>query len=85
LLAELKTVPEKGYAFENEECDIEVRSIAAPVRDFSKNVIAAVGIVVPASRLTDEKLRKDGIVQMVMDAGRAISAKLGFSGPSGKK
>ncbi len=85
LLAELKAVPEKGYALENEECDLEVRSIAAPVRDFSKNVIAAVGIVAPASRLTDEKLRKDAIIQLVQEAGRAISAKLGFSGPSGKK
>src|SRR3972149_4902059 len=48
LLAELKTLPEKGYAFENEECDIEVRSIAAPVRAFSKNVIAAVDLLVAA-------------------------------------
>ena len=85
LLAELKAVPEQGYALENEECDLEVRSIAAPVRDFSKNVIAAVGIVAPASRLTDEKLRKDGMVQLVLESGRAISAKLGFIGPSGKK
>ncbi len=85
LLAELKAVPEKGYAFENEECDIEVRSIAAPVRDFSKNVIAAVGIVAPASRLTDEKLRQDGVTRLLVEAGKALSAKLGFSGPSGKK
>jgi IclR family KDG regulon transcriptional repressor len=85
LLAELKAVPEQGYAFENEECDLEVRSIAAPVRDFSKNVIAAVGIVAPASRLTDEKLRKGGMIQLVLESGKAISAKLGFSVPSGKK
>jgi IclR family transcriptional regulator, KDG regulon repressor len=85
LLAELKAVPEKGYAFENEECDIEVRSIAAPVRDFSNNVIAAVGIVAPASRLSDEKLHKDGITKLLVEAGSALSAKLGFSGQSGKK
>ncbi len=85
LLAELKTVLEKGYALENEECDLDVRSIAAPVRDFSKNVIAAVGIVAPASRLTDDKLHKDEIIQLLVESGRAISAKMGFSSPSGKK
>ncbi len=85
LLTELKSVLEKGYALENEECDLDVRSIAAPVRDFSKNVIAAVGIVAPASRLTDDKLHKDEIIRLLVESGRAISAKLGFSGPAGRK
>ena len=38
---DLKAVKERGYAVENEECDLDVKSIAAPVRDFSQNVIAA--------------------------------------------
>ena len=78
LLSELKAIADKGYAIENEECDLEVKSVAAPIRDFSKNVVAAVGIVAPASRLTDEKIEKGGIAQLIMEAGAAISAKLGF-------
>lgn len=85
LLAELKAAREKGYALENEECDLDVRSIAVPVRDFSRNVVAAVGIVAPAHRLPDEKLSKGGIVQLLVESGGAISAKLGFSASSGKK
>jgi len=42
-----------------------VKSIAAPVRDFSKNVIAAVGIVAPANRLNDELLEKNGFITQV--------------------
>jgi len=85
LTAELKKTAERGYAFENEECDPEVRSIAVPVKDFSKSVIAAVGIVAPASRLTDERLEKSGIISLLLESGKALSAKLGFNVPEGRK
>jgi len=85
LVADLKKALERGYALENEEAELEVRSMAAPIRDFSKKVIAAVGIVAPASRLTDERIEKNKIVAMLIDAGNAISAKMGCSGPLVKK
>jgi DNA-binding IclR family transcriptional regulator len=85
LIAELKKTAEKGYALENEECDLEVRGIAVPVKDFSNNVIAAVGIVAPASRLTDERLEKGGIISLLLESGQALSAKLGFNAPAGRK
>jgi len=78
LIAELKKAVEKGYALEQEETELDVRSVAAPVRDFSGNVIAAVGIVAPNHRLTDGHLEKGGLISLVQDAGMAISAKLGF-------
>ena len=78
LMNALTAIREKGYANENEECDLEVKSIAAPVRDFSKNVIAAVGIVAPASRLSDELLEKNGFIAQVQEAAKALSEKLGY-------
>ena len=78
LLSELKGIRERGYAVENEECDLEVKSIAAPVRDFSKNVIAAVGIIAPANRLGDDLLAAGGIAAKVQEAAMALSLKLGF-------
>ena len=78
LINALTAIREKGYAIENEECDLEVKSIAAPVRDFSKNVIAAVGIVAPANRLGDELLEKNGFIAQVKDAANALSEKLGY-------
>ncbi len=85
LLADLKRTAERGYAIENEECDLEVRCIAVPVKDFSKNIIAAVGIVAPAGRLTDDLLEKGGVVALLQDAGRALSAKLGYAASTAKK
>jgi IclR family KDG regulon transcriptional repressor len=78
LITELKKTLDRGYAIENEECDLEVRSVAVPVRDFAKNVIAAVGIVAPAMRLQDERLEKGGVISQLQEAGRALSAKLGY-------
>lgn len=78
LLANLQAIRTKGYAVENEECDLDVKSVAAPVRDFSKNIIAAVGIVAPITRLSDERIEHGEIAARVQDAANAISAKLGY-------
>lgn len=78
LMNALAEIREQGYAIENEECDLEVKSIAAPVRDFSKNVIAAVGIVAPANRLSDQLLEKNGLIAQVREAATALSMKLGY-------
>lgn len=78
LAADLGAVRERGYALENEECDVDVRSIAAPVRDFSRNVIAAVGIIAPSGRLSDERLKGERIISRLQEAALAISSKLGY-------
>jgi IclR family KDG regulon transcriptional repressor len=85
LMAELKKAAEKEYALENEESDADVRGIAVPVKDFSKNVIAAVGIVAPSSRLTDERLEDGGVISLLMESGQALSAKLGYNVSAGRK
>jgi DNA-binding IclR family transcriptional regulator len=55
-----------------------VRGVSVAVRDYSKNVIAAIGISAPASRLTDERLEKGGILDLLRESGQALSMKLGF-------
>lgn len=85
LMNDLKAVKERGYAVEHEECDLDVKSIAAPVRDFSKSVIAAVGIVAPASRLTGERIDKDGIIALTQEAAMVLSTKLGYVLVPGKR
>ena len=85
LAGDLQRTRDREYAIENEECDLDVRSIAAPVRDFSQTVIAAVGIVAPAGRLDDERLSKEGIIGRVQEAALAISSKLGYLSGAPKK
>jgi DNA-binding IclR family transcriptional regulator len=83
-MRELKEARERGYAVENEECDLDVKSIAAPVRDFSKNVIAAVGVIAPANRLSVDHLAGGETVTRVREAALELSLKLGYI-PSGVK
>lgn len=79
LLAELDMIRKRGWALENEECDPDVRGVAVPIRDFLKNVVAAVGIIAPANRLTDERLAESDFIKILLDAGATISAKMGYS------
>jgi DNA-binding IclR family transcriptional regulator len=85
LLNDLKGIRERGYAVENEECDLEVKGIAAPVRDFSKKVIAAVGIIAPANRLGEDLIYTGGVAAKVQEAAMSLSLKLGFIRGQGKK
>jgi len=51
LLRTLQRVKNEGIAFDNEECEIGVKCIAAPVYDFEKKVIASISISAPTARL----------------------------------
>lgn len=75
LKEELAGIRARGYATDDEEYELGVRSIAAPIRDDSGNSIAAVGVAGPTQRLT--KTRLAGLARYVTDAARAISLRLG--------
>lgn len=73
---ELQKVRANGYALDLEEFEVGLRCIAAPVRDQSDRVIAALGIAGPLSRLEDGRLNE--LVPVVVDAADLLSQNLGF-------
>jgi IclR family pca regulon transcriptional regulator len=78
LLKELQKVRKRGFSLNNRELDIGLRSVAAPVRDKSGNVIAAVNIAVPSSRVTYKELRTR-FAEKVVGTTRVISEALGYN------
>jgi IclR family KDG regulon transcriptional repressor len=56
LQEELATIRVSGYAIEDEEYELGVRGIAAPIRNGKGTAVAAVGITGPAERLTKARL-----------------------------
>jgi DNA-binding IclR family transcriptional regulator len=78
LRAELASVRKAGYATDNEEIEDGLRCIAAPVRDHSGTVIAALSIAGPSSRLPNRDL--PARAARVTAAAAAISARLGYPG-----
>ncbi len=75
LRAELQQVREEGIALGDEELAAGVRTIAAPVYGPDGDVIAAVGIPVPAEDYTLDDLRKD-LGSTVIATAKRISAAL---------
>jgi len=78
LRRELATIRREGVAIDNEEKELGVKCVAAPVRDQDGNVVAAVSISGPSARLTSGKVRK--LKSLVRDFGREISRKMGYQG-----
>ena len=75
LREELAKIRARGYAIDDEEYEVGVRSIAAPVRDDTGSSVAAVGVTGPAQRLTKNRLAIIG--RHVDAAAKAISLRLG--------
>ncbi len=74
---ELARVAAHELAFEDEELEPGVRAVAAPVRDYQKRVVAALGITGPVLRLTLERLQ-DEVAPRVRAAAQAVSRRLGY-------
>ncbi|WP_124077534.1 IclR family transcriptional regulator [Pigmentiphaga humi] len=72
----LELVQREGYAQDDEESEVGMRGLAAPVRDHSGQVIAAIGIAGPVQRLTKKAMR--GFIAPVVQAADALSTRLGY-------
>jgi IclR family KDG regulon transcriptional repressor len=80
LLRALEQVRAEGYAIDDEESELGMRSIAAPIRDMTGVVVAAVGIGGPTQRLTKKALR--GMAVLLLDCAETISNRVGYRGRS---
>jgi DNA-binding IclR family transcriptional regulator len=76
LEAQLLEADVKGFAWTIEELEVGLNAVAAPVRDASGTVVAAVSVSGPAYRLTPRRIRDCG--RLVRNAGADLSRRLGF-------
>lgn len=74
---ELAKVRAQGYAIDNEEQEIGVRCVAAPVRDYTGQVVAAISLSGPTTRLSLERI--EALAPLVVAACAELSASLGYS------
>jgi len=77
LKQELRKVAEAGYAIDDEEVDVGVRCIAAPIRDYTRRIVGAVSISGPGMRFSDERLEKE-LIPLAIQAGEELSTRLGY-------
>ncbi len=79
----LEEIRTRGYAFDDEENEPEVRCVAAPLFDHSSKVAAAISISGPTHRVTLERLEHLGLT--VKGIAERISERLGFRRSSVEK
>lgn len=73
----LEQIRDQGYVFEKEEAVEGVFGIAAPIRDYSRQVVAALGIALPLSS-SDRTQNLNQLIKSVIQAAKTISADLGY-------
>jgi IclR family transcriptional regulator, pca regulon regulatory protein len=84
LRSELQRARAQGWAIVNQELEEGLRAVAAPVRDASDRVVAAVNVSSHASRTSIEAMRRDLLPPLLAAAAR-IEADVQVSTSSAKR
>jgi len=79
LLADLRSVRKRGYAVDNEEIEIGLRCVGAPLRDYTGGMVGAISVAAPSARLSEKNTPVIG--RMVIAIAAEISEQLGFERP----
>ena len=78
LLQQLHTVIEKGYSIDSGEHVEDVRSIAVPIKDYTRQVVGTLAVSGPAYRMSTERIQKE-MAPLVVKAGKELSSRLGYN------
>ena len=73
---ELTSIRAKGYAIDDEEIEVGLRCVAAPIRNHTGRVIAAISVAAPVQRMTKKNVQTTA--PTVVAAADAISRRLGY-------
>jgi IclR family pca regulon transcriptional regulator len=79
LLKTLSEIRERGYSVSDNERIAGLRSVASPIRDKSSEIVAAVNILVPSTRMSLAELKRN-LAPEVIETAAKISAVLGHRG-----
>ncbi len=75
LLDHLRRIRERGYSIDDQEIEIGLRCVAAPIFNAREQVIAAISVSGPSTRITREKL--DEFSVLIRRSANEISRQLG--------
>jgi DNA-binding IclR family transcriptional regulator len=76
LIKELEVTRKRGYAIDDEETEVGLRCVAAPIRDCTGEMIYAISVSGPSPRLVPKRIPL--VAKLVVKGAAAISSKLGF-------
>jgi len=74
---ELSKIREQGFALDREENEKDVRCVAAPIRNYQGEVIAAISISAPVFRI--DKNAQNNLNEALLKISKKISKRLGYN------
>jgi IclR family transcriptional regulator, KDG regulon repressor len=83
LLADLRAIRKRGYAIDNQEIEIGLRCVGAPIKDHTGGMVGAISVAAPSARLPDQKVALFG--RLVTEVAADISRELGYEKPQAAK
>lgn len=78
LLAELEQVRQRGYALDNEECEIGHRCVSVPLYDYTGTVAAAISAFDSVELLTDDHIR-EAVLPGLRELAEKLSFRMGYA------
>lgn len=75
---QLEEVSKRGYAVDNGEYLTDVRSVAVPIKDYTRTVVGSLAVSGPTYRIPSQRIEQE-IVPLVTKAGRELSSRLGYN------
>ena len=78
LKQELSLIKREGTAIDNEEFVPGVKCVASPIKDANGDVVAAISLSVPSTRLSSERMQE--LKPLVKRCGLEISQAMGYMG-----
>lgn len=76
LIKNLNDIRQEGVAFDDEENELGLRSVAAPIRDWEGKVVAAISVIGPTVRISKAKLIE--LAPIVKEYALRISQAMGL-------
>ena len=77
LKRELEKVRRQGYGIDEQECELGLRCISMPLRDYSGSIIASMSIFGNLTDMYDQRLHQE-IMPALKNATSIISSRLGY-------
>jgi DNA-binding IclR family transcriptional regulator len=79
LLTDLRAIRKRGYSVDDEEIEIGLRCVGAPIRDHTGAMVGAISVAAPSARLSGQMI--PGVGKLVVAVAQEISEKLGYEKP----
>jgi DNA-binding IclR family transcriptional regulator len=78
LIEQLGAIANKGYAVDNGEYLTDVRTVAVPIKDYTRTVVGSLAVSGPAYRIPPERVEQE-IIPLAIKAGHELSSRLGYN------